>query len=234
MKVYPCGYAKHAAHITSLMAEQERLVLIDTRYKPWSQMPAWRREALRAQYGTRYRWAGQYLGNINYQGGPIALADPATGLRGLRHWLEHGYDLLLLCGCAVYERCHLHTIVEALKQEVPAVEVVLPQEQDTRETGNVYVGPLFATQPYYTSANKRWQAQHACHMTADSLDELHAFAARLGLRRAWFQNHHKNPRYWHYDLVASKRRMALAYGAKELTLEQEVARVKAESENPHA
>lgn len=92
---------------------------------------------------------------------------------------------------------------------------------------SVYVGPLFATQPYYTSQNHRWPAQHACHMTADSLEELHAMATKLGMRRAWFQN---KPRHPHYDLVASKRRMALAYGAKELTLEQEVARVTAENE----
>lgn len=26
------------------------------------------------------------------------------------------------------------------------------------------------------------------HLTADTLDELHAFAARLGLKRVWFQD----------------------------------------------
>ena len=30
-----------------------------------------------------------------------------------------------------------------------------------------------------------------CHMATDGeLEELHAFAARLGLRRAWFQRDH--------------------------------------------
>jgi hypothetical protein len=125
MKVYPYGYAAHEAQIAQLMHEQSRLIMIDTRLKPWSNKPAWRAEALKAAYGERYRWAGQYLGNLNYKNsGPIRLADPAAGLRGLRHWLQHDYDLLLLCGCAVYERCHLKTIVEALQTEAPEVEVV--------------------------------------------------------------------------------------------------------------
>ena len=46
----------------------------------------------------------------------------------------------------------------------------------------------------------------AGHLTADSADELHAFAASVGLRREWFQSH----RLWHYDITTwSKRRRAL-------------------------
>lgn len=50
----------------------------------------------------------------------------------------------------------------------------------------------------------------SCHLMADTLDELHAFAARLGLKRAWFQDHRLHP---HYDLTASKRARALELGA---------------------
>lgn len=45
-----------------------------------------------------------------------------------------------------------------------------------------------------------------------ALEELHAFAARLGLRRRWFQN----KRLPHYDLAPSKRRLAVSLGAIEL------------------
>jgi len=49
------------------------------------------------------------------------------------------------------------------------------------------------------------------HLTADTKDELHAFAAAIGLRRSWFQD---KPRgLWHYDVTDSKRRAALAAGA---------------------
>ena len=46
-----------------------------------------------------------------------------------------------------------------------------------------------------------------CHMATDGpLEELHAMAARLGLRREWFQDKPRSP---HYDLVPSKRTLAL-------------------------
>lgn len=127
MKVYPCGYLADAALIVRLMQEHPRLIMIDTRLKPWSHLAAWRSQTLQTTYGERYRWAGQSLGNVNYKnGGPIRLADPVAGLRGLRHWLQHGYDLLLLCGCVDYACCHRKTVVEALQAELPTVEVVLP------------------------------------------------------------------------------------------------------------
>jgi hypothetical protein len=50
-------------------------------------------------------------------------------------------------------------------------------------------------------------------MFSDSLDELHVFASRIGLRRAWFQNHAKLP---HYDLTERRRKAAVALGANEV------------------
>lgn len=50
----------------------------------------------------------------------------------------------------------------------------------------------------------------SCHMLADTLDELHAMAARIGLKRSWFQAHPHHP---HYDLTASRRAAALEAGA---------------------
>src|SRR5258707_8853078 len=80
MKVYPYGYTAYEAQITHLMQEHTQLVMIDTRFTPWSNRPEWRTKTLKATYGERYRWAGQYLGNLNYKnGGPICLADPAAG-----------------------------------------------------------------------------------------------------------------------------------------------------------
>jgi hypothetical protein len=55
------------------------------------------------------------------------------------------------------------------------------------------------------------------HLTADTPEELHEFAARLGLRRAWFQpgrpaGGSPSP-FWHYDVTSGKRAQALAMGA---------------------
>ncbi|WBY04018.1 DUF4031 domain-containing protein [Ramlibacter tataouinensis] len=49
-------------------------------------------------------------------------------------------------------------------------------------------------------------------MVAESVEELHHFAGRLGLKREWFQHRTLYP---HYDLTASVRRKALALGAVE-------------------
>jgi hypothetical protein len=51
----------------------------------------------------------------------------------------------------------------------------------------------------------------SCHLTTDgTLDELHAFADRIGLLRTWFQEHWSAP---HYDLTPGKRAEALLAGA---------------------
>jgi len=54
----------------------------------------------------------------------------------------------------------------------------------------------------------------SCHMTADTLGELHAMADKIGLKRAWFQDH---PRCQHYDLTPPRRARAVAAGAIEET-----------------
>lgn len=51
-----------------------------------------------------------------------------------------------------------------------------------------------------------------CHLWADSLDELHGFAARLGLKRAWFQEPPKAS-WCHYDVGKRLRARAIALGA---------------------
>lgn len=51
------------------------------------------------------------------------------------------------------------------------------------------------------------------HLTTDGPDEeLHAFAARIGLRRSWFQDD-PDPLFRHYDVTDTKRRAAIAAGA---------------------
>jgi Protein of unknown function (DUF4031) len=53
------------------------------------------------------------------------------------------------------------------------------------------------------------------HLQADTADELHEFAACLGLRPAWFQSKPGRPENDHYDLTRSGRERALALGTVE-------------------
>ncbi|MGA2836716.1 MAG: DUF4031 domain-containing protein [Acidimicrobiales bacterium] len=55
------------------------------------------------------------------------------------------------------------------------------------------------------------------HLVADSVDELHEFAARMGMRRAWFQDRPGRPHHAHYDVPERARAEAVARGAVELT-----------------
>lgn len=52
----------------------------------------------------------------------------------------------------------------------------------------------------------------SCHMWADSEDELHIMAQKIGLQRSWFQT---DGMVNHYDLTAFKRALAIHFGAVE-------------------
>jgi hypothetical protein len=76
----------------------------------------------------------------------------------------------------------------------------------------VYVDPLMIA-----LISRNWRHPTACHMFVDvttDIDVLHAFAAKIGLKRCWFQ--HKRGKMSHYDLNESRRKIAVAAGAVEL------------------
>lgn len=63
-----------------------------------------------------------------------------------------------------------------------------------------------------------------CHMVSDqSEEELHAFAARIGLRRSWAQLRPQASAA-HYDLTPQRRTMAVRLGAVEVSSRELVMR----------
>jgi hypothetical protein len=52
-----------------------------------------------------------------------------------------------------------------------------------------------------------------CHLTASTPEELHAFAARIGLQRRWCSDYTQPRSQLHYDLTPGKRAAALRAGA---------------------
>lgn len=86
---------------------------------------------------------------------------------------------------------------------------------------SVYVDELVV----WYHAKHRCFKEGSCHLTADSEEELHAFAKKIGLRREWFQARSTAP---HYDLSPGRRKAALLAGAVFVSArEQAVKRLKA-------
>jgi hypothetical protein len=80
---------------------------------------------------------------------------------------------------------------------------------------------------YIDDSRIAWRGREWSHLTADSTEELHAFAARLGLAQARL---HRTPgRPWkdHYDLPEAARREAIRRGARPITRRQAAEMLRA-------
>lgn len=83
---------------------------------------------------------------------------------------------------------------------------------------SVYVDHLMTCIP---KGRFRWTS--SCHLFADSVVELHLFAARIGMKREWFQISNGR-KLSHYDLNETRRALAIQLGAIELDRRQTVAK----------
>jgi hypothetical protein len=77
---------------------------------------------------------------------------------------------------------------------------------DDIQAPRVYVDDMFADPSW-----GKWAG--GGHLTGDSDEALHAMAAKLGLRRSWFQTKPGRPWLNHYDLTKGKRFQAIRLGA---------------------
>jgi hypothetical protein len=85
----------------------------------------------------------------------------------------------------------------------------------------VYIDGLFRAQARDSQARAvgRRTGHRWCHLIADTEEELHAFAAAIGMKRAWFQP----TSFPHYDLTPARRAAAVGLGAVEVTRHELVA-----------
>lgn len=74
----------------------------------------------------------------------------------------------------------------------------------------VYVDDMQAP---YKPQHRPGRTYVMCHMIADTDEELHAMADKIGVARKWFQGDH-------YDVAKSSRARAVLAGAKEVTRRQ--------------
>lgn len=77
---------------------------------------------------------------------------------------------------------------------------------------------------YVDNAVFPWRGRRWAHLMADDLDELHAFAARLGMPRHAFQDKRSGA---HYDIDEASRMRALELGAIAVSRTADRARMRA-------
>lgn len=70
---------------------------------------------------------------------------------------------------------------------------------------------------YVDTMQAQYGRMKMCHMQADTLAELHEMADKIGVARKWFQCPPKAS-HPHYDICLSKKRLALKYGATEISM----------------
>ena len=78
--------------------------------------------------------------------------------------------------------------------------------------------------PVYVDASiHQYGRMTMCHMLADTVDELHAMAAKIGIQRKWYQAKASTP---HYDICKAKRALAVQHGAIEVDRRQLVTIIR--------
>ena len=75
---------------------------------------------------------------------------------------------------------------------------------------------------YVDSMKIPFRGMIVCHMTADTTEELHNMAQRIGLKKEWLQPKSRP----HYDISKSKRELAVGLGAIEVTGRRTPKRIK--------
>ena len=63
---------------------------------------------------------------------------------------------------------------------------------------------------YVVRSSVSFKGRKWCHLMADTLEELHAFAQQMGIDARLF---HRDASYPHYDITLEMRSMVIAHGA---------------------
>lgn len=141
--LYPFGYRTPGADIyfSRLMADR-RTCVVEARFTPYARRrPHWCRygkQGLEQVWKERYHYFSSraqgiddhddenWLGNRKYRtGGSIELVNGANGLEQLEGLLVSGWNVVLVCGCPEYERCHRKLLVEEVQRVMPFLPVAL-------------------------------------------------------------------------------------------------------------
>jgi hypothetical protein len=80
---------------------------------------------------------------------------------------------------------------------------------------------------YVDDSRIRWRGREWSHLIADTTEELHAFAAGLGLERGLFHRRPARPWKDHYDIPEAERQVAIGRGARSITCREAAQMLRA-------
>lgn len=72
----------------------------------------------------------------------------------------------------------------------------------------------------YLYSMGRYGRMKMSHMVADTVEELHDMADKIGVARRWVQHADKGKGWVHYDISMSARKKAVENGAVEISLRE--------------
>jgi uncharacterized protein (DUF488 family) len=115
-EIYTLGYAAWTVEEVVEQAQTLDAILVDVRRAPYTTKPGFKKEELRSRFGDRYVHIPGF-GNVNYEGGPIELAQPEEGLDAIRALSR---PPILMCGCTSPTQCHRSTVATLLAEQMDA------------------------------------------------------------------------------------------------------------------
>lgn len=112
--LYTLGYTGIPFALLKQAVQQVNVLVVDTRFKAASRAAQWRYGYMAEQLGEHYLHLPA-LGNENYKGGDIKIADPATGVPAVLKQLQQR-SVILLCVCAELDTCHRLVVAKLVQQ----------------------------------------------------------------------------------------------------------------------
>lgn len=107
--------------------KNEHACLVDIRWSARSRWyPEFNKRSLEQRYGDQYTHCPA-LGNLNYrpedrdQG--IRIANPEVGVWRVLSLMRNGDDVMLMCACKDYERCHRKVVYDLIMTELSKASV---------------------------------------------------------------------------------------------------------------
>ncbi|GEM_PF-1121564 len=141
--LYTLGYSGLKPEDLGALAEGHDLVILDIRCSPRSRNPVWTKKRLAERLGERYVHL-RALGNTDYKGDTIRIADLEAGIREAAAYLER-QSVVLLCACKDVRSCHRLPVAERLAAETGAPLVHLSLADAARMAAEVSGSPVQAS-----------------------------------------------------------------------------------------